>query len=107
MTKPLEAQASMYQTSTQRLEAIRSFYKDRPHGDVMFVVGLLDDLCAVTVSETDRELALEWAESSGQRREVCERSNLPEALRSSYHKMSVKDMAKARAYLKLPDTKKC
>lgn len=33
-----------YKSDAERERAIRDFYQDRPHGDVMFLLGLIDKL---------------------------------------------------------------
>lgn len=52
------------------------------------------------VSVADREESLKWAESAGQRLEISERIA---DLRARYKQLAARDMAKARAFLGLPE----
>jgi hypothetical protein len=47
-----------YKSDAERLHTIREFYQDRPIGDVMFLVGIIDDL--LTALKRIDKLADDW-----------------------------------------------
>jgi hypothetical protein len=69
--------------------------------DITFLLDAIASAQAAQPSVADREEALKWAESAGQRLEISDRTDMKPDLRERYAALAKRDMTKARAFLKL------